>query len=54
VYSISTVKTDRLEGDSSGVYSKKSCKSWDILIGRMCGEVGATYLDKSCGGLRHI
>jgi hypothetical protein len=33
VQSISMVKTDRLEGDSSGADLKKSCSSWDALIG---------------------
>jgi hypothetical protein len=40
VQSISTVRTNRFEGDSCGADSKKSSSSWDTLVGRMCRELG--------------
>jgi hypothetical protein len=48
------VKTDRLEGDLRGVDLKKSCSSWNAFIGRMCKDLGATFLNESYGGLRNI
>jgi hypothetical protein len=33
VHFVSMVKTNRLEGDSSGVGSKNSCSIWYALVG---------------------
>jgi hypothetical protein len=54
VHYVSMVKTDRLEGDSSGADLKKSCSSLGCLGWVNVQRAWMTYLDESCGGLRNI
>jgi hypothetical protein len=52
VHFVSVVKTDRLEGDSSGLDSKKYCSNLECLGWTNVQRAWMTYLDESCCGLR--
>jgi hypothetical protein len=54
VDSISSKKTDILEGGSSGAYLKKLCSSLGCLGLENVKDLRMTFLDECYGGLRHI
>ena len=53
-YFVSIVKTDILEGNSSGAYLKKFCSNFKCLGWVNAQRAWVTFLGNSYGGLRDI